>query len=307
VRAPQSSAHQGLVGVIVAVVPLGLTLPSCSRSRIVQPDAALPECEAGAPSAPASAGVDAAPGTVAPPGPMVLLKGGRFKMGDDFFAAASPAHFVTLPSFRLDVTEVTVAQYRGCVREGACSRPAPQDVQKHASVWDAVDVDTHPIAGVTWDQARAFCGWAGKELPTEEQWEYACAGAVGRDFPWGWRVQGKDWGLPDDLDERLGQRCNLNSRKAWTSTCPVGFAPRGATPEGIQDLAGNVREWTANVSCPYDKPGCSATERAVRGGVSADSDFGPNNRCVARWDYAPSHVFWRIGFRCAQRVEEAKP
>jgi formylglycine-generating enzyme required for sulfatase activity len=199
---------------------------------------------------------------------------------------------------------VTVAEYRACVRAGACMPPRSRHVDH---IWGPAGRPDVPIAGVTWKQAVDYCAWAGKELPTEEQWEYACRGSAGRDFPWGWKVPGKAYGLPDDIDERIHFLCE---------TCPVGAQPKGATPEGIQDMQSLVGEWTGTIYCPDPVPPgpfdahrdlkkCTQVGRAVRGGDTGGE--GPNTPCYIRSGRLPDDMGSDVGFRCAQRVEEAKP
>jgi formylglycine-generating enzyme len=301
----------GMVGLVLGL-SLGIAamlvgLIDCSRRAVLVEaaavDAATP-LDAGAEAGAQDPGSEIAPGPVATPGPMVLLKGGRFKMGSDWKGLGIGSRMVTLPSFRFDVTKVTVAQYRGCVHAGACSPP------EGVAIWDPAGVSNVPVSGVTWYQADAYCKWAGKELPTKEQWEYACAGAVGRDFPWGQGIPNHPWGAPDDLDERINRSCE---------TCPVGVHPKGATPDGIQDMMGLASEWTASVACPdpppagpfdpFRKPTCTQTYRAIRGGDAGDEERG--SLCVVGRgsERAIDHVGSYpapLGFRCAQRVEETK-
>jgi formylglycine-generating enzyme required for sulfatase activity len=213
-----------------------------------------------------------------------------------------PAHTVKLPDFRLDVTEVTVAAYRACVNAGGCTaaRRSIDGVYREHCTWDVAGVDTDPINCVTWIQADVYCKWAGKELPTEEQWEYAARGKTGRDFPWGMAIRGHDnWGAPDDVITYV-RGCDID----WRATCPVGSAPKGNTPEGVKDMAGNVAEWTASIYCKYDNPRCGGEERALRG----DSNTSAGQRLVGtfRGGVDPGEARDNIGFRCAQPVEKGK-
>jgi formylglycine-generating enzyme required for sulfatase activity len=245
---------------------------------------------------------------------MVLLKGGTFKMGHDGVGydravVEGPSHMVKMPTFRVDVTEVTVAAYRACVQSGACSQPGvffTSRGYRMGCVWDYPNVDDWPMSCVTWQEAVTYCTWAGKELPTEEMWEYAARGRVGRDFPWGWAIPGHSWGAPDDLDERIRGSCSQRINDPvhrWNWTCAVGLAPKGATPEGIQDMAGNVREWTASTFCLYSEPNCGSERRVVRGSTGDD---GMGNRGVWRDSREPTERDPALGFRCAQRVAEDK-
>ena len=236
--------RRGLVLTVMAA------LAACNRSRTEAP--AAPD---GGPSAvlydsgPVDAGVaDAAAlamtmpvdsAVTTPPGPMIVLKGGTFTMGSDYASdhpEEYPAHRVTLPAFRIDVTPVTVAAYRACVNAGACKVPP----KAKESVWwvrDTGEVDHDPMTSVTWQEARDYCLWSGKDLPTEEQWEYACAGRTRRRYPWGPNF---DW-----LDEfSVINHCHQNRDADWSLSCEVGINPQAATPEGVQDLRSETAEWT---------------------------------------------------------------
>jgi len=91
--------------------------------------------------------------------------------------------------------------------------------------------DDHPIVNVTYDDAVAYCNWAGVELPTEAQWEKAARGTDGRIWPWG-----NKW------DNR---KCH-SGESGIDKTTPVGSFPSGASPYGVMDMAGNVWEWCAD-------------------------------------------------------------
>ncbi len=217
-----------------------------------------------------------------------------------------PSKFVVAPSFRIDVTEVTTSAYRACVEAGGCSAPMVEKTYiPRACNWNYEHTDNDPVDCVTWHQAIDYCTWAKKELPTEDLWEYASRGKVGRDFPWGWSVAGHDWGAPDDINERMNGHCQGARIAAGLEghTCPVGGAPKGDTPEGIHDLGGGVGEWTASPFCKYDKPGCGSPLRSVRGGPNRS---GEQVRGVHRFGFVPAMAFQDVGFRCAQRLEDVK-
>jgi hypothetical protein len=114
---------------------------------------------------------------------------------------------------------------------------------------------THPVVNVTWDEAQAFCQWAGGRLPTEEEWEHAARGGLeGKLFPWG-----------DEFTGQANARHNLPSER-WLFTSPAGsFPPNGF---GLHDMAGNVWEWTASVSRTHGAdPGSDSGEfRTIKGG-----------------------------------------
>jgi formylglycine-generating enzyme required for sulfatase activity len=110
---------------------------------------------------------------------MVAIPAGAFLMGaDDLGDDAKPVHAVTVAAFFMDRNEVTVAAYKRCT---SCS---PPDATEYCN-WGKSGRDNHPVNCVDWNQATAFCTSVGKRLPTEEEWEYAACGTMGRMYPWG--------------------------------------------------------------------------------------------------------------------------
>lgn len=134
---------------------------------------------------------------------------------------------IELPTFLIDRTEVTVGQYSACVEAGACSAPNT----RNDCNFGASGRRDHPVNCVDWEQARAYCAWAGKRLPTEAEWEKAARGVDGRRYPWG--------------DEGpTPTRANLSgAHDGFSATSPVGRFLAGASPFGALDMLGNVSEW----------------------------------------------------------------
>jgi formylglycine-generating enzyme required for sulfatase activity len=269
------------------------------------------------PPVPASAATVSASASAAAPPPrprpmavsMIALKGGIFTMGHDGLSPegelddSQPSHNASVPPFQIDVTEVTVDAYRRCVEDGACSVPENRKRELLAEplcTWYEADRGNHPINCVTWYQADAYCKWAGKQLPTEEMWEFAARGKTDREFPWGRSAPNSRWGIPPGLFERLYGSCKTETNHPNDDTCPVGSAPKGATPEGVLDLAGNVAEWTASQYCSYTTKKCDPDSRILRGGTNNWYGAPYILRNVMRWSAKPKLVWSWFGFRCAK-------
>jgi len=136
-----------------------------------------------------------------------------------------------------------------------------------------------PIVGVSYYEAEAYAKWAGKRLPTEQEWEKAARGTDGRFYPWG--------------DEFDSSKCNSNA-SGIEKTTPIGSYPQGHSLYGCQDMAGNVQEWCASW---YDQ---SKNFRMVRGG--SWDNLPVNLRSSDRFRFYSVNRFYDIGFRLAQDI-----
>ncbi len=240
--------------------------------------------------------------------PQVYIPAGSFHMGGFDVRAAPdefPAHDVTLDAYWMDQLEVTNAMYQLCVGAGVCTLPQNLGTQRKADYFNNPDFKDYPVVYVTWGQAKTYCEWAGRRLPTEAEWEHAARGDDMRTFPWG----------EDKADYRLA---NFNMLVRDTSR--VGSYLLGASPFGIMDMAGNVAEWTNDIYrsnyysvSPLENPQGPAEGstlfRVVRGGSLGDAEINirvPKRSSVRGsdlkaekgsdaflGDYSP-----RIGFRC---------
>ncbi len=195
---------------------------------------------------------------------MVRVPAGEFLYGDKKKTRE-------LPEFWIDKTPVTNAEY---------ARFVYLTGRKSPGHWNGNElpegIADHPVVYVTWHDAVAYAKWAGKRLPTEEEWEKAARGTDGRQYPWG-----------DDYPTR--ELCNFNRIEGGTT--PVGkYSPQGDSPYGCVDMAGNVREWT---SSEYDD--------TVRGGSwkGNPNKVRGDNRFRSMSDYKNNDV----GFRCARGSE----
>jgi len=172
-------------------------------------------------------------------------------------------------------TEVTRGDYAACVEAGRC-KPSGDKTDGAAKL---------PITGVDWNDAQAYCKFAGGRLPTEAEWEKAARGTDGREYPWG-----------NDVDCARANWGNFEGEGPCAGKNPghpvaVGRYPTGASPYGVLDMGGNVWEWVAD---KYDQdPG----RRVVRGGSCCSFFVGP--RAANRNAWAPDHRDGDLGFRCA--------
>ena len=242
--------------------------------------------------------------------PQVYIPAGTFRMGGmDVRRAPNeiPEHDVILDAFWMDQLEVTNAMYGLCVSAGVCTLPQNLKSQRRPMYFTNPEFKDYPVIYVTWGQAKAYCEWAGRRLPTEAEWERAGRGDDFRTFPWG-------------EDKANGLLANFNMLVGDTSR--VGTYPAGASPFGVLDMAGNVAEWVndfysydyssalENLVNPTGPATSSSFQRVVRGGSLGDAEI--NIRVAKRssvlgsnldaahgsrsylCDFSP-----RIGFRCA--------
>ena len=230
--------------------------------------------------------------------PMVLVPEGKFWMGSpdgEGDESEHPHHPVMLEAFYMDKFEVTVSKYAEFLRAKSRSEPM---------YWDQVDSGKHrnlPVVGVDWQDADAYCQWAGKRLPTEAEWEKAARGTDRRMYPWGNEQPtarlanfGKEYTI-NVYDERLA---------------PSDSYEMGKSPYGFHHMAGNVWEWVADwydehyySKSPARNPtGPSSGEyRVLRGGSWLNEPV--NVRSADRYRLTPSLRLVYIGFRCAQDIK----
>ncbi|GAB4452097.1 MAG: ergothioneine biosynthesis protein EgtB [Armatimonadaceae bacterium] len=257
---------------------------------------------------------------------MVSLSGGTFLMGSEvrhFYDNEKMPHPVTVEPFALDPTPVTAAQWLAFLKDGGYKRAELwtqagwQWCQaEHAELpeyWEATDNGAfiyigpqgrrhihsdEPVSSISWYEADAYARWAGKRLPTEQEWEFAAVfepeTGNSRRFPWG-----------DSAPEASRAAFGMHRWKP----APVGTFPEGRSATGICDLAGNVWEWTGSAFLPY--PGFVAypydgyslehmdgNHFVCRGGSWATA--APILRCSFRNWYVPTYRQGILGMRCAR-------
>jgi serine/threonine-protein kinase len=225
-----------------------------------------------------------APVLSTPTGDMVLVPAGPFLSGADKTQ-------LTLPAFYIDKTEVTNAAYeRFCTEK---SRPLPEQFLK--------DHPYYPVINITYVDAQEFAKWAGKRLPTLQEWEKAARGRDGRVFPWG--------------NNRDPKRANVldNPDRKSPDLMPVDSFPDGAGPWGALNMVGNVWEFTDELRTPSEAavksfvrlmtppPAASEPWYTIRGSAY-DTKLADN----VLWEAASvpaRYKAFNIGFRCVKDVK----
>jgi formylglycine-generating enzyme required for sulfatase activity len=179
--------------------------------------------------------------------------------------------------------EVTVAQHRKCVREGACPEPGKQD----GCTFYEKSAESLPITCVTWSAATTYCANRGWRLPTEIEWEVAARGQGRPDFPWGNSAASCDNAALGGCGKGLA--------------VPVGSLGKDRSWIGIDDLGGNVKEWTASTYEAY--PGGTADPSNAGGRVTRGGSFlmkpGEAATSHTRGAEKPDKARTDLGFRCA--------
>jgi formylglycine-generating enzyme required for sulfatase activity len=239
------------------------------------------------------------------PGPagMAWVAPATFKMGcneaiDNLCKSPEkPYHSVQLSGFYIDQTEVTVAAYGKCVTAGVCKPPTK--VGSGDATFGVVGKESFPVNWVNYGHAVQFCAWKGGRLCTEAEWEYAARGGDGRRYPWG----------------EAAPTCAHANYIACPAKAPqaVGQAKEGASPFGLLDMAGNVREWiadwygaeyyAASGGLPVVDPAgpSSGPGRGLRGGYYKSD--ASELRCSNRSFLSPTLATETLGLRCCQGLK----
>jgi len=233
----------------------------------------------------------------------VYLKGDSFLMGSpegSGFSDERPRHEVLVKSFDMLKTEVTVSQYRSCVEDSTCTPPD----EKMGCTYFIPGTREHPVNCLDWEQAAAFCRWAGGALPAEAQWEFAARSrGLNLVYPWGNSPASCAVAV---MRNDAGDGCGTNA------PFPVCSREKGKTSQGLCDMAGNVWEWIED-AWHFDYKGAAPSDgsawvqnpdtpdRVVRGGgYSWDADSFVSSR---RNFNPPANRSTFGGFRCVRPVD----
>jgi len=227
---------------------------------------------------------------------LIEISGGAFQMGrNDGPPGESPAHAVSVNTFAMDRTEVTNAEYAQFVRDTNHAPP-----EHWGSVKPPVGQESLPVSNISYDDAVVFAEWRSKRdnvpyrLPTEEEWEYAARnGDKDNLYPWG-----NTW--------QSGRAATQESGVGAAQ--PVGTYPQGMDRWGVQDLVGNVWEWTSSkVSLykgnPARLPALQEGWIVIRGGCYASLTKGdqPVSSTLRNWE-PPNFKNPFLGFRLVRSV-----
>ena len=260
----------------------------------------------------------------------VYIPAGSFLMGsknDDMEADADekPEHNITLASFEIDKTEVTVEMFAQFVNATQYRTDAERQGWGYVlqgERWEKISgaywrnpfgssagidqLKQHPVTQMSWNDAFAYCAWLGKRLPTEAEWEKAARGVDGKIFPWG-NYPPAD-GLLNFADQSLNTSWAVKTvNDTARATSPVGSYLKGASTYGVLDMAGNAWEWVADwydasyyASSTTNNPTgpASGQDKVARGG--SWSNAANLVRSTYRLHNPPNTVGGNVGFRCAR-------
>ncbi len=216
---------------------------------------------------------------------LALIPAGKF-----LYRCGKEEYRVPLPAFWLGLYPVTNLQYKRFLDATGRSAPDNRDL-------DRQEMSNHPVVYVSWEDAHAYCEWAGLRLPTELEWRMGAFGTDGRSYPWG-----NDW------DPR---KCRNGMVRRDGTTCEVTEYEEGRSPYGLYQMAGNVYEWSADWHDEmsfrryFEKgeitPPQSGTMRVILGGSWADD--APYLFMGGPARILPAERRCSVGFRCAKSVE----
>ena len=228
---------------------------------------------------------------------MVYIPKGRFWRGD-MASIQTPGGLASLDGYWIDVAPVSVARFRRYVE----TAKVKFDWEGRKPSWGWIE--DHPMVNVTWDEARAYCVWAGGDLPTEAQWEKAARGRDARKYPWG-----NDWNPVKAFGDRPGTR---------KSTVPAETLEEGRSGYGVVGLVGNVRQWCrdwfsseAHKIDPPNNPFMAKAPVFNKTRVVRGASFGNTKSmyCLTyyRHSLSPGKKEDSLGFRCVLERGRVNP
>ena len=223
---------------------------------------------------------------------MAFVPEGRFPRGSRQLGGPDerPVQNVMVGPFYMDLYEVTHEEYERYLQATGHKRPNVMVFFEDLALLEGA---RQPVVGIDWRDANAYCGWAGKRLPTEAEWEKAAHGTVSMDWPWG--TEFVKWYANVDGDE-----------DGYRYTAPVGSFEKGRSPYGLYDMVGNVSEWVYDrYSATYYRDGFltlpkgpdTGSVRIHRGG--SWNDHSTESRTTRRFAVAHYRRDATVGFRCA--------
>jgi formylglycine-generating enzyme required for sulfatase activity len=234
---------------------------------------------------------------------MVYVSSGYSMMGaeyGDLLASnnAKPYHLIYLDPFYIDIHEVTNGDYATCVAAGACKEPESYASKTREDYYTNPTFVSFPVVNVTWQDAADYCEFVDKRLPTEAEWERAARGIRdNRRYPWGNSSPRSD---------------NMNISLIPGDTERGDIYPKGYSPYGVADMAGNVSEWVSdwyqenwyeNKEKLNPQGPVSGLDKVVRGS-SFETDL-TKLHLAERMGMEPASYSYSVGFRCAQSIRES--
>jgi formylglycine-generating enzyme required for sulfatase activity len=225
---------------------------------------------------------------------MVRIPEADFWIGgdDDRYPDEKPFRKVRLPAFYMDKYETTNEEYYAFTL--AAERPPPRGWPKDGK--PPKGREKHPVVGVTWEEAVQYAAWAGKRLPTAEEWEAAARGPGPQPylFPWGNAFTEKENVFLCNCYEYW------QAGRAHGSTTPVDQPPNAPSPFGVYGMGGNVWEWTAT-SAPAQGSKPPPEFRILKGGSFTTPQRAIRSSSVYAEDPRLAHP--DVGFRCVRDVK----